>query len=36
VKLAIVMLGAGVDAAEATRRLDAADGHVAGALQVRR
>jgi N-acetylmuramic acid 6-phosphate etherase len=36
VKLAIVMLGAGVDAAEATRRLDAAEGHVAAALQPRR
>lgn len=35
VKLAIVMLGAGVDAAEATRRLDAAEGHVATALQAR-
>jgi N-acetylmuramic acid 6-phosphate etherase len=35
VKLAIVMLGAGVDAAEATRRLDAAEGHVAAALQPR-
>jgi N-acetylmuramic acid 6-phosphate etherase len=33
VKLAIVMLGAGVDAGEATRRLDAADGHIATALQ---
>jgi N-acetylmuramic acid 6-phosphate etherase len=35
VKLAIVMLGAGVDAAQATRRLDAAEGHVATALQAR-
>lgn len=35
VKLAIVMLGAGIDAAEATRRLDAAEGHVATALQAR-
>jgi N-acetylmuramic acid 6-phosphate etherase len=32
VKLAVVMLKAGVDAAEAERRLDAADGSVEGAL----
>jgi N-acetylmuramic acid 6-phosphate etherase len=35
VKLAIVMLLAAVDAAEATRRLDAADGHVAAAINGR-
>jgi N-acetylmuramic acid 6-phosphate etherase len=35
VKLAIVMLLAVVNAAEATRRLDAAGGHVAAALQAR-
>lgn len=33
VKLAIVMLLAQVDAAEATRRLDAAEGHVASAIR---
>lgn len=33
VKLAIVMLLAHVDAAEATRRLDAAEGHIAAALR---
>ncbi|HRD98571.1 MAG TPA: N-acetylmuramic acid 6-phosphate etherase, partial [Rubrivivax sp.] len=36
VKTAIVMLQAGVDAAEATRRLAAADGSVLGALKLPR
>jgi N-acetylmuramic acid 6-phosphate etherase len=35
VKVAIVMLGANVDAAEASARLDAAEGHVAAALPAR-